>query len=833
MTATLVAKDLSGGHAHRTLFHDLSLTVAPGDVIGVVGANGAGKSTLLRLLAGVDAPLAGTVSTTPPDAFVGWLPQEHERVAGETVADHVARRTGSAWATTQMEAAAEQLGSGEPGADDRYAAAFDRWMASGAADLDERLPQVLADLGLPLDVGALMTGLSGGQAARVALAALLLSRFDVVLLDEPTNDLDLDGLARLETFVQGLRGGAVLVSHDREFLSRCVTTVVELDLAQDAVVLVDGGYEAYLDEREVRRRHAREDFEEFAATKADLTGRARRQREWSSQGVRNAMRRSPDNDKNRRAAQTESSEKQARKVRQMESRIARLTEVEEPRKEWRLQLTIGEAPRSSSVVATLRDAVVRHDDFVLGPVSLQVDAGDRIGVTGPNGAGKTTLLRALLGREDLDAGVRSWGSSVALGEVDQARTVLAGDPGRTLADAFEAEVPDVVTAEVRTLLAKFGLRGDHVTRPVGSLSPGERTRAALALLQAPRGQRAGARRADQPPRPAGHRAARGGPGRLPGHAAAGVARPPPARGRASSPAAGTSRAAPSARRDVLRLLADEPLGQLVGVDHHLREVAQAHVVVAGDSHQHVEGLVHGHPVPVPQDPLRGSDDVPGLQRRLQPRDLVREGEGGSGVRRVLVRHVDGVVAERPDRLRVQVERADGPSRGREAHAQARPDAEGVSHRSPRRPTGLGGHVVDAVGVVAPDGVDAGPSSSAYCASSASIATVPEEAGVVRVVPRRTVTPAQSQPGTVSTASPTMLERVWSTSGSAASAWSREPGRRTAGAGWIDMVRLRGLEDPEWRSRPGDCPPNVGPVGSGGDPTGHVRPRPIAVGGGRG
>lgn len=483
MTATLVAKDLAGGHDHRTLFHDLSLTVAPGDVVGVVGANGAGKSTLLRLLAGAETPLAGTVSTTPPDAFVGLLPQEHERVPGETVAAYVARRTGVAEATAQMESAAELLGSGAPGADDRYAAAFDRWMASGATDLDDRLPQTLADLGLPLDVDAPMTGLSGGQAARVALAALLLSRFDVVLLDEPTNDLDLGGLERLESFVQGLRGGVVLVSHDREFLSRCVTTVVELDLAQDAVVVVDGGYEAYLHEREVRRRHAREDYEEYASTRADLVGRARRQREWSSQGVRNAMRKSPDNDKNRRAAQTESSEKQARKVRQMESRIARLVEVEEPRKEWRLQLSIGEAPRSSSVVATLREAVVRRGGFTLGPVSLQVDAGDRIGVTGPNGAGKTTLLRTLLGREPLDAGASAQGASLALGEVDQARTVLAGDPARPLADAFEAEVPDLPTAEVRTLLAKFGLRGDHVTRPVGSLSPGERTRAALALLQ--------------------------------------------------------------------------------------------------------------------------------------------------------------------------------------------------------------------------------------------------------------------------------------------------------------------------------------------------------------
>ena len=255
MTATLVAKDLSGGHDHRTLFSGLSLTVAPGDVVGVVGANGAGKSTLLRLLAGVDQAQGGTVSLAPADAFVGWLPQEHERIPGETVAAYIARRTGCAKATAEMESTAEALGSGTPGADDAYSLAFDRWMASGAADLDERIAPVLADLGLEVGPDAEMTRLSGGQAARVALAALLLSRFDVVLLDEPTNDLDLDGLARLEAFVQGLRGGAVLVSHDREFLARCVTSIVELDLAQNSVAVYDGGYESFLEERAVARRH--------------------------------------------------------------------------------------------------------------------------------------------------------------------------------------------------------------------------------------------------------------------------------------------------------------------------------------------------------------------------------------------------------------------------------------------------------------------------------------------------------------------------------------------------------------------------------------------------
>ena len=482
MTATLVAKDLSGGHGHRVLFEGLDLTVAPGDVIGVVGANGAGKSTLLSLLGGAAAPMAGSVSCAPRDAFVGLLPQEHERVPGETVAAYVARRTGATEATAAMEATAAALGSGEPGADDAYAVAFDRWMASGAADLDDRLVPVLADLGLDVGPDALMTSLSGGQAARVALAALLLSRFDVVLLDEPTNDLDLDGLERLEAFVRGLRGGVVLVSHDREFLARCVTRIVELDQAQHQVTVYDGGYDAFLEERAVARRHAREAYEAYADTRADLVRRARTQREWSSQGVRNAMKKNPDNDKIRRKAATESSEKQAQKVRQMESRIARLEEVEEPRKEWVLQFDIAAAPRSSGVVATLNEATLAQGDFRLGPVSAQVDAGDRIGITGPNGAGKTTLLRLLLGLAAPDSGSASLGASVAVGVIDQARTTL--DDALPLGEAFETAVPAMTQAEVRTLLAKFGLKADHVTSRVGRLSPGERTRAAMALLQA-------------------------------------------------------------------------------------------------------------------------------------------------------------------------------------------------------------------------------------------------------------------------------------------------------------------------------------------------------------
>ncbi|MFC6154596.1 ABC-F family ATP-binding cassette domain-containing protein [Nocardioides yefusunii] len=486
MSGTLVAKNLSGGHGHRTLFEGLDLTVAPGDVVGVLGANGAGKSTLLKILAGLVEPLDGTVSTAPTDAFVGYLPQEHERIEGETIAGYVGRRTGCTEATAEMERTAGLLGSDVPGIDDAYAVAFDRWMASGAADLEDRLPGVLAELGLDLGTDALMTSLSGGQAARVALAALLLSSFDVVLLDEPTNDLDLDGLAVLEKFVSSLRAGVVLVSHDREFLARAASRIVELDLAQNEITVYDGGYESFLAERAVAKRHAREAYDEFADKKADLVSRARVQREWSSQGVRNAMKKNPDNDKIRRKASSESSEKQAQKVRQMESRIARLDEVEEPRKEWVLQFDIAVAPRGSTVAATLDQAVVRFgegdDAYTLGPVSLQVSAGDRIGITGPNGAGKSTLLKLLLGELTPTEGRHSLGTTVEVGRIDQARTGLADD--LPLGDAFERLVPEMTPAEVRTLLAKFGLKADQVTSLVGRLSGGERTRAAMALLQA-------------------------------------------------------------------------------------------------------------------------------------------------------------------------------------------------------------------------------------------------------------------------------------------------------------------------------------------------------------
>ncbi|WP_026413290.1 ABC-F family ATP-binding cassette domain-containing protein [Actinomadura oligospora] len=482
MSATLVAKELVAGHGDRLLFSGLDLVVAPGDVVGLVGVNGAGKSSLLRLLAGVDVPEAGSVRLSPPTALVGYLPQEPERRPGETVEAFLGRRTGVTQAQADLDEATKGLVDAVEGADDAYAEALERWLALGGADLADRAGEVAAELGLTVDLAQPMTSLSGGQAARAGLASLLLSRYDIFLLDEPTNDLDLEGLERLERFVTDLRAGTVLVSHDREFLTRTVTRVLELDLAQQQVNAFGGGYESYLAERDVARRHARADFEEYADKLSSLKDRAQTQRAWMDKGVKNARRKAADNDKIGRKFRSEASEKQAAKARQTEKAIERLEVVAEPRKEWELRMEIAAAPRSGAVAATLRGAVVRRGSFTLGPADLEIRWADRVAITGANGAGKTTLLGALLGRIPVDEGHAGLGPGVLVGEIDQARGLFLGDAA--LLEAFGAAVPEMTDADVRTLLAKFGLRADHVLRPAGTLSPGERTRAALALLQA-------------------------------------------------------------------------------------------------------------------------------------------------------------------------------------------------------------------------------------------------------------------------------------------------------------------------------------------------------------
>jgi len=477
--SSVVAQGVTASYGATPVLHGVDLTLSEGSRVGLLGPNGAGKSTLLHVLAGELEPDSGTVAVV---GTVGHLPQEPDRTPGETLLAYLGRRTGVTAAQATMDAAAETVG-GSAAADEAYADALDRWLSLGGADLDTRAPALLDDLGLPAGLlDSPTTALSGGQLARGALAALLLSRYDTLLLDEPTNDLDLDGLARLEAFVLGLRGGLLVVSHDREFLARTVTEVLELDPHNKRSRVFAGGWDAYLAEREIARRQARDAYDDYADKRETLAHQVQATREMSVRGVLRA-RRKPEPDKNIRAARIEGATSAAGKVKAVETRLARLDAdaVAEPRKEWLLRLDLPAAPRSGAQVATLRGAVVHRGSFTLGPVDLDISWADRVAIVGPNGSGKTTLLRLLLGTVQPDAGTATLGPGVVVGEVEQARRTFTVADG--VVDVLQAAT-GLLPEEARTLLAKFGLRAAHVDRPAASLSPGERTRAGLALLMA-------------------------------------------------------------------------------------------------------------------------------------------------------------------------------------------------------------------------------------------------------------------------------------------------------------------------------------------------------------
>ncbi len=477
----LIAKDLVRHHGAQVVLGGVSISVTAGTRLGIVGPNGIGKSTLLRILAGLEALDGGSVARSPATTTVGWLPQEPDAQPGETLRAYLARRTGVAAASDALDAATAAMG-GDADSIDLYTHALETFLALGGDDLDARSGAVLAQVGLPADRLDVEVGhLSGGQAARAALAAILLSRQDVLLLDEPTNDLDFAGLDLLESFVTTTPAAVVTVSHDRAFLDRVVTRILELRLPDHDSAEHAGGWTDFVTSRDLQRRQQQAGYEAYASERDRLQARQRTQREWAVTGVKNAKRKKTDGDKFVASFRSQTSEKMAGKVKATEKAIERLDVVDKPWEPWQLQLELRSATRGGDVVARLDGAVVAVGAFRIGPVDLEVAWQDRVAIVGPNGSGKTTVLRALLGEVELVSGSRQLGPGVTVGVLDQRRSRYGG--AEPLLGGFMAETGFDVAA-ARSLLAKFGLGATHVDRAGAGLSPGERTRALLAQLMA-------------------------------------------------------------------------------------------------------------------------------------------------------------------------------------------------------------------------------------------------------------------------------------------------------------------------------------------------------------
>jgi ATPase subunit of ABC transporter with duplicated ATPase domains len=460
---SVVARDIVKSFGAETILDGVSLAVPAGARVGVLGPNGIGKSTLLRVLAGVEQPDAGAVVR---DGTVGYLPQEADADDDETLRLYLARRTGVAAAEAEMDALAARLAA-EPGLAERYSDALERFLALGGGDLEARAQEVCAEVGLDAALDRPLATLSGGQAARARLAGLLLARFDVFCLDEPTNDLDFAGLDLLERFVGSVRGAVVVVSHDRAFLERTVDRIVELEAETRRVREYAGGFAEFERMRAAARAAEEAAWERYGEERDRFATLLSDRRTQARAGGKQADRRG--------------THALSAKVRQAERRLERLERPDKPWNPWELRLELAPGMRGGDLVAALEGAVVERGAFRLGPVDLELRRGDRLALVGPNGSGKTTLIRALTGELPLAAGRLRLGPGALIGRLDQERGLF--DTDEPLLEPFCRET-GLPAGEARKLLGRFGLRGDAVLRPARTLSPGERTRALVASLGA-------------------------------------------------------------------------------------------------------------------------------------------------------------------------------------------------------------------------------------------------------------------------------------------------------------------------------------------------------------
>ncbi len=439
----------------RILFRDVAWQIGGGERIGLVGPNGAGKTTLCRIIAGIDTPDAGIVSRARATT-VGYLPQDVTAVSAGSVLTETLSGFEEVWELErEMESVAATLALTPSDAlTDRYGEIQERFEALGGYRLEADARVILSGLGFaPGDHARLLTEFSGGWRMRAALARLLLLRPSLLLLDEPTNHLDLESLAWLESFLADYDGTVVVVSHDRYFLNRMVTSIAEL--GPSGLSVYGGDYDSYLAEREARR----------------------------------ALREAQARNQTKRIAEIERFidrfRYKATKARQVQSRIKmldRMDRIETDGAARRIRFVFPDPPRTGRHVVTLRGIRKAYgDNVVYAGVDFDIERGDRIALVGPNGAGKSTLLRIMAGVLPFDAGERALGAHASIHYYAQ-HQLDALEPRLTALEELERAAPELGQTRLRTILGGFLFSGDDVEKTVAVLSGGEKARLALAKM---------------------------------------------------------------------------------------------------------------------------------------------------------------------------------------------------------------------------------------------------------------------------------------------------------------------------------------------------------------
>ena len=450
--------DVSKQYGKQVLFIDASFQLNPGEKVGLVGPNGAGKSTLFRMIMGEEHADDGTVSL-PKKLSIGYFRQEVDEMAGRPVLDEAIAGSGRLGDLHHELLDLEKAMSDPDTADldavlDRFGHVQDEYQHSGGYELEARAKACLSGLGftdeqIDGDVGAL----SGGWKMRVAMAKVLLGNFDVLLMDEPTNHLDIESILWLESFLKSVPSTLLMTSHDKDFMNRIVTKVIEIDGGD--IITYSGDYDFYVKERE--QREANQEAA-YARQQAKLAKEQRFIERFSAH---------------------------AAKAAQVQSRVKALDKIERielPKKRKAVKWEFRQPMRSGDDVAMLEGVTKSYGTrAIYDAFNFHIRRGERWCVMGKNGAGKSTLLKMISGAAKPDAGTVKLGASLKMGYFSQQALDLL-DPDLTVIEQMQKDFPLEGLGALRNILGAFQFSGDDIDKRVRALSGGEKSRLVMALM---------------------------------------------------------------------------------------------------------------------------------------------------------------------------------------------------------------------------------------------------------------------------------------------------------------------------------------------------------------